>query len=462
MRILVAIASHGRNNDPYLEQLIAEYQSMPHDVHIVVLSNLSKPVPEGVELIVGVPTANPWSLPFAHRPVFARRAQDFDLFIYSEDDTLITQAHVAAFCDVTAKLHDDEIAGFLRSEEGADGSLYYSSIHSQYHWDSASVRTRGGDTFAFFTNEHGACYMLTRAQLARAIASGGFLVEPHEGKYDMLVSAATDAYTQCGFRKLMCVSRLREFTCKHLTNKYVGRTGLREEEVRLQVEALLSIASSPSPPPPPLRVETRLATDRWAKSYYEPPRRDIVALIPPQARRVLSVGCGWGATERLLVERGIEVTAVPLDCVIGHAAKSRGVRLCYDVDSLENETFDAVLIVGMLHLFDDPQAVLRRYRRLLVPGGCITLSYPNFDHAAVTWRSVMGRNPWKQGTSATERGLQLTNRSSVRRWLAAAELRVADEFDVFEDKWARVNGRSFGLLPGLWAEERVVRAVRQA
>ena len=397
MKILVAIASYGTNNDQYLAQLVAEYRSMRHDVHIVVLSNIRKAVPSNVELIVGLPVKNPWSLPFAHKRVFAERAADYDLYIYSEDDTLITQAHVEAFCRATEQLHEDEIAGFLRSEAGPDGTLYYSSIHRHYHWDPLSVRVRGDQTYAYFSNEHGACYMLTRGQLARAIASGGFVVDPHEGKYDMLVSAATDPYTQCGFRKLVCISRLGDFTCKHLTNKYVGRTGLESSLVDIQVAALLEAAGDPKRIPPPTRVEASDTTTDWAKSYYEPARTDVLELLPTGAKRVLSLGCGWGATEEQIAKGGAEVTAVPLDVIIGRVAQSRGIRVISATleqapEQLQGEKFDVILGLGILHLVADPLQLLRLYARVLSPRAELIVSYPNFSQAATRLKRITGRD----------------------------------------------------------------------
>src|SRR6516162_5834322 len=89
-RVLVAIANYGTSNDPYLARLVQEYKAMPFDLHIVILSNLKKQR-EGTENLVGLPTKNPWSLPFAHKKVFAERIHQYDLFVYSEDDILITE-----------------------------------------------------------------------------------------------------------------------------------------------------------------------------------------------------------------------------------------------------------------------------------------------------------------------------------------------------------------------------------
>jgi hypothetical protein len=48
---------------------------------------------------------------------------------------------------------------------------------------------------ADLANDHSARFMLTCQQLQRAIRSGGFLVAPHRGRYDLAVTATTHPYT---------------------------------------------------------------------------------------------------------------------------------------------------------------------------------------------------------------------------------------------------------------------------
>lgn len=463
MKILVCIASHGSRNDPYLRQLIDEYAGMPYEVDVVVLSNIDKPVPPRVELRVGLPTKNPWSLPFAHRPLFAERRDQYDLFIYSEDDTLITARHIEAFLQATEVLRAGEIAGFLRSEEGPDGTMYYSTIHRHYRWDPQSVRRRGSDTFAFFTNEHGACYILTRQQLHDAIASGGFLVTPHEGKYDMLVSAATDPYTQCGFQKLVCISRLADFTCKHLTNKYVGRTGLSKAMVDLQIGKLLAIGESGHGAAVPMRVQTTLAGTRWAKSSYEPRRDDLIRLVPHNARRVLSIGCGWGLTEQALIELGCEVTAVPLDVAIGAVASSRGVHVLEvtpkdAASALPAASFDVVLVSGVLHLADDPVEFLEQFRRTLVPGGVMVLSCPNVAHLAARLKGLLGDSELRGVDDPSTSGVHRASIARIRLWVEQAGLIVARLETRCTERWAGYDRMTLGLLRGWWADDIAVVA----
>src|SRR5580704_4490159 len=120
MRILVAIASYGTRNDGYLSELVREYRSMPFDVDIVVLSNVSKEVAPGVEVVVvNLRGKDPWSLPFPHKKIFADRQSGYDLFIYSEDDVLISERNIKAFLKACSVLPEDEIPGFFRFERGA-------------------------------------------------------------------------------------------------------------------------------------------------------------------------------------------------------------------------------------------------------------------------------------------------------------------------------------------------------
>jgi hypothetical protein len=241
-KLLVALTSYGTLNDRHLARLIQEYRSMSFDVDILVLSNIHKNPGPGIEA-VGRPYGNPRTLAFLHKQTFADRLEAYDLFLYSEDDILVTEKNIHAFLRVSQSLGDGEIAGFLRFEKGAN-DRNYPDFHGNFHWDPSSVRRRGDSTWAHFTNEHSACYLLTREQLRRAIDSGGYLVRPHQGKYDFLCAAATDPYTQCGFRKLLCISQIDEFLVHHLSNRYVStRTGIGERGFRAQIEGLLFLGA---------------------------------------------------------------------------------------------------------------------------------------------------------------------------------------------------------------------------
>ncbi|HTU23092.1 MAG TPA: class I SAM-dependent methyltransferase, partial [Gemmataceae bacterium] len=57
-------------------------------------------------------------------------------------------------------------------------------------------------------------------------------------------------------------------------------------------------------------------------NYYEQARPDVAALVPPECRRVLEIGCAGGELGRLLRTRGHHVTGIEL--VPEMAERARG------------------------------------------------------------------------------------------------------------------------------------------
>jgi SAM-dependent methyltransferase len=423
LRILVALASHGHKNDAYLARVIDEYRSMPYQIHLVVLSNVPRSLGPGVEVVVGLPDKNPWSLPFTHKRLFSERIDQYDLFIYAEDDILITQRNIEAFLRATTALPADVIAGFVHAEKDDSGSLYFDPVLSHFHWDPASVRSAGDYTFAFFTNEHSACFLLTREQLRRGIGSGGFLVPPHEGRYDMLCTAATDPYTQCGFRKMICVSHLEDFTVYHLpNNKFRTRPYRAASFFERQVESLLSLEKNGRQAILLFDPETKVPHAKWSKDYYEPAREEVISLVPGSARSVLSIGCGWGATERRLVQRGLRVAGIPIDPIIGSCAEDSGIEMIYgDFETarrkLEKDCFDCILLVDTLHLVSDPVEVLASFTELLSDDGIVIITTPNFASLPVYWRRLTRHPQHKDLGNPEKTGIHLTSRGVISKWL---------------------------------------------
>jgi 2-polyprenyl-3-methyl-5-hydroxy-6-metoxy-1,4-benzoquinol methylase len=450
MKTLVTIANYGTGNDRYLAQVLDEFRSMREKPDLVVTSNVPKDLGQDVEVIVGLPTKNPRSLPFAHKKIFGERRDRYDLFIYVEDDILITQRNIDAFLQATRILPETEYAGFFRTEADPKGTIYFPDVHKQYHWDAASVCVRGDRTFAFFTNEHSGCYILTRKQLERAIASGGFLVPFHEGQYEPLESAATDPFTQCGFRKLVCISHFDDFLVPHLSNKYAGKQCLQAEEFYMQLRALPEISSNGKFKGTLFPVDTKVYHTHWSKDFYERRQDKLLELVPDGIQSVLSVGCGWGETEKYLVEKGVRVTAVPIDSVIAVNAQARGVEIAYgDAKQararLQGRQFDCILFSNVLHLVSEPVAFLADFIECLVPGGCVVASVPNLP----AMRRVSRR--FRFGETANPRsyeqaGMHRSSGKSLRQWFRSAGLKpTRTAYEIVEESKKRVEPFFLGL-----------------
>ena len=438
LRILVGIANFGVKNRPYLDRLIAEYRLMPFRVDVRIFSESVKDYPDDVHVHVGLPVSNPWSLPFAHRRVFADHVDDYDLFIYSEDDTLIEERHIRAFLSASEALEDGLVPGFIRYEVHEDGRRSYPDIHGAYRWIGNSVTRSGAYTHARLSNDHSACYLLTKAQLRSAISSGGYLVPPHSGRYDMLCSAGTDPYVQCGLSRVICVSHFEDFEIHHLPDAYVKDNGmikkdcavLDREGLLCQIEALKAICAGELPREQLFATEKALATQRWDKSYYEPHDDLLLDLIPGAAKTVLSIGCGAGRNESRLTARGMQVIAVPLDAVIGRVAERVGIRVMPpDLDAalsgLNGSRFDAILLSGILQHMEDPVRLLTTLSALLRPLGVIVGSVPNLGPMCRWSGQLFGKNPagYRIPGNWQESKLRLTSARTLSRWLKRSGLR---------------------------------------
>lgn len=459
MKVLVAVASHGTANDQYLARVINEYRSMPFDVDIVVLSNAAKSVPPNVELLVGLPSANPWSLPFAHKEVFAKRISDYDLFIYSEDDILVSEKNVRAFLRLSSVLPENEIPGFLRFEMGPDGRRSFPEYHVNFRWQPGSVRSRNEYTLAFFTNEHAGCYALTQRQLRRAIASGGFLVEPHQGRYDLACSAATDPYTQCGFEKLICISHISEFLVHHLSDKYAGKYGLDENAFDDYLEALLR-SRAEGQTEAPFKTDSSSLGGLFSKDYYEPIRHDLISLIPASSRSVLSIGSGWGATEEQLARSGCSVTVVALDPVMSSWAKSRGLEvLSGDLatvrKNLKGRSFDCLLASNILHLAADPADLLSCFVPFLSKDCVVIATTPNLPWIKVAWKRIRDSRRCHLLGNFSQTGVHTVSRGVASKWFKDAGLSVERFVEHIPQRLKSVDRGSFKLLRRWLASELI-------
>jgi 2-polyprenyl-3-methyl-5-hydroxy-6-metoxy-1,4-benzoquinol methylase len=397
LRLLVAVTSYGERNLEHLKKVIRGYQELPLQVRIIVFSEAPKNLGPGVEVIVGLPSKNPWSLGFAHKALFAREAENYDLFAYSEDDILITARNLEAFLKVTPHLASNEIVGFMHFERDTAGKIWMVNIGKHFHWVPESVRHRDGYLVAEFTNEHSAFYLLTKTQLKRAIASGGFLRDPYEGKYDMLCAAATDPYTSCGFRKVTCISHLDDFLIHHVPDRYLQWLDVSLSSFKEQIATLFDISRGAHPASTLCDVLPDPDSFEWAKGYYEKPSSELLGMIPNEAKEILSIGCGWGETERQLMERGAAVTAVPLDSVIGAVAASKGVDVIYGTwdecfNKLNGRRFDCVLMTNLLHLQPSPRKALAQCSEVVANRGSLVLTGPNFKRIPWLVKRVAGAN----------------------------------------------------------------------
>jgi SAM-dependent methyltransferase len=379
--MLVAIASHGIAQDHYLYKVLSEYRNIRAEKRIVVLCDRKKRV-DGAEVLVGLPSRNPYSLPFGHRKLFADNADRFELFIYTEDDTLLTIKHIESFLWAHSKLRQGEIEGFIRSETSPDGKEYITSINSFFRWLPDTVVNRDGELFAELSNQHSGCFIVTRKQLEKAIESGGFLVKPHSEFYGMLETAASDIYTQCGLRRLICISRIRNFIVPHLSNKYFSQMGVSIDELEFQAMTLCDLSINDRWRGKLFDPESKAPGFRWSKNLYDTPDMELLKNVPLPTKNLLCVGSSTGENEAWLSAKGINVCAVPIDGVFGAYLRRRGIEtvegtLDLVINQLNGRKFDVVLMAEVLHLVEKPVEWLEKIGKLVIRNGIVIASVSN-------------------------------------------------------------------------------------
>ena len=162
--------------------------------------------------------------------------------------------------------------------------------------------------------------------------------------------------------------------------------------------------------------------------------------------------------EAELVKRGIQVTALPVDSVIGACAEARGVETVYGnlesaLAKVSNERFDCILATDSLHRFAKPEELLKRFSGLLAPGGAIVVTVPNLSELGV-WKKRIQREATtlNQGTFAGA-GVHQTSRRVIRGWFKAAGLAVRQDVPVIPEKRKPLRKKMANLGDALIAEE---------
>jgi methionine biosynthesis protein MetW len=121
---------------------------------------------------------------------------------------------------------------------------------------------------------------------------------------------------------------------------------------------------------------------------YETARPDVQAHVPPQARRILDLGCATGALGAALKHRqGATVVGVEIDPDSAAAAASRldrviesDLELFLSQPVADEAPFDCLIAADVLEHLVDPWTALQRATQLLDSGATIVVSLPNVAH----------------------------------------------------------------------------------
>lgn len=216
MKLKVALSNFGNSQIQYLDQVVAEYTRFSkYEVDLTVYSTVPVDPPHRM-----VCSSVGLGLPFSCREDMAKEISKHDLFLYSENDMLITEDNIDAFLLHQGTLPRDQVSGFYRYELNNGVKLL---LDLNPFW--GKVVTEVFESDFRVENQHQGSWLLTSSQLQHCIDSGEFLVAPRRGPYGILEQGASDPYTNCGLRKVFPqdLALLERLGIRHLPLKYTTR-----------------------------------------------------------------------------------------------------------------------------------------------------------------------------------------------------------------------------------------------
>lgn len=259
LRILAVLVNYGEEQISYLETVVKGLKAFEkYNVTVIVNSNVPIQIEE-IDIVNVIEMEDYQLLPLTCRKVIWKNKDNFDLFIYGENDHLFLEKHVEKHIEYSKILPKNRISGLMQYEEDQTGK-YYPGYHLDFEWDFNSVETYKNKIFAHFSNVHQATFILTKNQLLKVGRKFNFeeLVDrdtlvhkfkkkfqkklgiklERENKYSVKCKVNTDIYEYAGMKKIICISEFEDNLIHHLPNLYIegkeGRNKLRSDSKRMK------------------------------------------------------------------------------------------------------------------------------------------------------------------------------------------------------------------------------------
>ncbi len=251
MKILACLVNHGTRQLWALDKLLLEYFSMGYDVDIIIHSNIpldrdylkekeNYEITDEVEKLykkcsvqVYTELEDPNWLPHQTRKTIYDRRNLYDIYIYSENDHLITKQNIDLFNIITSVLPENKICGLFQYEYYSEiPCKVYPGAHAHYGWDFNSISTISNTNFVFasYSNPHQASYILTNDQLNKVIREIDFMFMDFKSGFTIKCTANTDIYLKPKWDKVLCISHWDDMLVNHLPNRYLRNLCVRDTD----------------------------------------------------------------------------------------------------------------------------------------------------------------------------------------------------------------------------------------
>lgn len=257
IKVLAVLVNYGDEQINYLEQVVKELKKFKkYEVTVIVNSSINLNIRE-IDNVNIYKLDNYQLLPLTCRATIWEYRNEYDIFIYGENDHLFKEKHLDNHILYSNILPKNRISGLIQYEEDLD-CIYYPSYHAEFDWDFNSIEVYNGKYFAHFTNLHQATFILTKEQLLRVGKKFNFeeLVTKNsiwykvyrkvrkklglklERVYSLKCKVNTDVFQFGGMKKMICITDFEDNLIHHLPNLYIhgnnGRVKLHSDSVRME------------------------------------------------------------------------------------------------------------------------------------------------------------------------------------------------------------------------------------
>lgn len=235
MKVLISIATYGTKNLKYLNQVIDEYRSYKkYDIDIIIHGT----VPIDRNDVKFITHSNPKNTVYFHRNDFVDNQNNYDLFIFTEDDILIKEETIDIYLKYNNLLPINYCLGFLRFENTIERIKYLIDLWINvpgHNFIKDFELNINNQSYFSVTNVHQSCYVLTKEKLQFIINERKYAISDLQYTSNILESASSSIFsdwTPSGvFNKVIPISIQDISKCfiEHLPGNHCNPPGINAE-----------------------------------------------------------------------------------------------------------------------------------------------------------------------------------------------------------------------------------------
>lgn len=236
-KLLAVIVNYGDEQLSYLQQVVTELKNFKkYDVTVIVNSNIELDMINDIDHVNIIQLNDYQLLPSTCKQVIYDNKNEYDLFLFSENDHLWQEHHIDNHLRYSSILPKDRIPGLIQFEKDSNGNRSYCAFQDN-HFIRGSKETYGKLNFCMLSNIHQASFLVTKEQLNRVIKYNKLYFSEISNtiktlNYSVKCRVNTDLYEFSNWEKVICISEFDQNLIHHLPNLYVDGTNGRSKFYR--------------------------------------------------------------------------------------------------------------------------------------------------------------------------------------------------------------------------------------